>query len=273
MEGSMSFRRIFPLALAGLLGFAAPAHAQTTWTSITLSWTTPGDDSLAGVAAQFDLRYSTSLITAANFSSATRWLGTPTPAASGTSQGVTVTGLSPNTTYYFAIKTADEVPNWSGVSNVILRTTLAAPDTIRPAPLAIRVDGATDTTATLGWNATGDDSLTGTAASYDIRYSTSPITAGNWAAATRVTGAPTPAAPGTPQSHLVRGLSRQGTYYFGIRVSDDAGNVSALSNVPSVTTPDTAPPAAIHDLAVGFVWLGWHSAGVIRPVSVRTQRL
>jgi chitodextrinase len=272
LEGSMSLRRIFPLALAGLLGFAASAQAQTTWHSIALSWTTPGDDSLTGLAAQFDLRYSTSPITVVNFASATRWLGTPTPAAPGTRQSVTVTGLSANTTYYFAIKTADEVPNWSGVSNVISRTTSAAPDTIRPAPLAIRVDAATDSTVTLGWNATGDDSLTGTAASYDIRYSTLPITAGNWATATGVSGAPAPAAPGTAQSHVVRGLSRQVTYYFAIRASDEAGNVSALSNVPSVTTPDTKPPAAIRDLAVGFVWFGWHSAGAIRPGSLGAPR-
>jgi hypothetical protein len=33
------------------------------------------------------------------------------------------------------IRTADEVPNWSGYSNVAVRTTAASPDTIPPAPV------------------------------------------------------------------------------------------------------------------------------------------
>src|SRR5512145_8680 len=52
-------------------GLAPPgtAGAQTvTHNSVTLNWTTPGDDSLTGTAAQFDLRYSTAAITATNFS-------------------------------------------------------------------------------------------------------------------------------------------------------------------------------------------------------------
>jgi hypothetical protein len=272
LEGSMSFRRFSPLLVAGLLGFASAAHAQTTWNSVTLTWTTPGDDSLSGTAAQFDLRYSTAPITGANFGSATRWTGMPAPASPGTPQSVTVSGLQPSTTYYFAIKTADEVPNWAGISNVVTKTTQAAPDEVRPAPLVVRVDAVTDTSATLGWNAVGDDSLTGTAFAYDIRYSTSPITGANWASASQVSGEPTPAASGTAQSYVVRGLSRQVTYYFAIRVADESGNLSALSNVPSAITPDTAPPAAIHDLAASFVWVGWHSAGYVRPSSVGVER-
>ncbi|MBI1797100.1 MAG: fibronectin type III domain-containing protein [Candidatus Eisenbacteria bacterium] len=236
---------------------AGTAAAQTvTWNSVQISWTTPGDDSLTGTASQFDIRYSTAAITAANFSSATRWNSAPVPAAPGTRQSTVVTGLQPTTTYWFAMKTADEVPNWSGISNIISRTTLAAPDTIRPAQIAnVSVTGMTETSATLSWAAVGDDSLTGNATSYDIRWSRSPITAANWASATTTTGAPTPGAPGTTQTFAVIGLTRQTTYYFAIKAIDDAGNPSALSNVPSATTPDQTRPAAINDLVVGFLWL------------------
>jgi uncharacterized membrane protein len=268
----MNVRRIVMLILVSLAGLATVSHAQTTSNSVTLSWTTPGDDSLTGSASQFDLRYSTSPITATSFASATRFTGMPAPAASGTRQSVSVTGLNAATTYYFALKTSDEVPNWSLISNVVSRTTLVAPDTIRPAPLALRVDAITDTSATLGWNATGDDSLTGTATSYDIRYATSPITTANWASAAQVTGEPAPTAPGTAQSYVVRGLSRQVTYYFAIRASDDAGNISALSNVPGATTPDTAPPASVRDLAASFIWFGWHSTDLVRPTFVGAPR-
>lgn len=239
-------------------------RAQQAWNSVTLNWTTPGDDSLSGTATQFDIRFSTSPITAANFASATRWTtGVPVPAAPGTPQSVQVTGLSPSTTYWFAIKTADEVPNWAGLSNVVTKTTAVAPDVVRPAALAINVSSLTDTTVTLAWTATGDDSLTGTATTYDVRWSTSPITAANFSSATAVTGEPAPAAPGTAQSYTVTGLSRQVTYYFAAKVADEAGNWSAMSNVPAATTPDTKPPATISDLVVGLTWLNWSSVAVL----------
>ena len=258
------------LALSGLIGLPSGAGAES-WNSVTVSWTTPGDDGLIGVASAFDLRYSTSPITATNFGSATRWSSTPPPAAPGTTQSATVTGLLPSTTYFFAIKTADEGPNWSSISNVVSRTTDPAPDAMRPAPLVIAVTSFTDSTATLGWKAVGDDSLSGTAASYDIRYSTSPITATSWSSASQATGEPSPAASGTPQSFTVRGLRRQVAYFLAARAVDDAGSPSAISNVPSVTLPDSMAPSSITNLSVNFVWLGWHSALAIRPRSPEGQ--
>jgi len=65
------------LVVVVLAGVPLAAHAQVTPTSVRLTWTTPGDDSLTGTASQFDLRYSTAQITAANFASATRWTASP----------------------------------------------------------------------------------------------------------------------------------------------------------------------------------------------------
>jgi len=234
------------------------ALAQSAWNSVQLTWTAAGDDSLIGTASQYDLRYSTALITAANFSSATAVTGEPVPAVAGTGQSHTVTGLLPATTYWFAIKSADDAGNWSPVSNVVSRTTSAAPDVIRPATASLAVSTVTDTSATLAWTAVGDDSLTGTATSYDVRYSTSPITAANFTSATAASGVPAPAVAGTAQSVVVRNLGRQVTYYFALRTTDDSGNVSAVSNVPSATTTDTMAPAAIRNLAAGFVGMSWH---------------
>jgi len=262
----MAKRWLVVLAFLGiaLVTSTGEALAQQAWNSVTLTWTTPGDDSLSGTASQFDIRYSTSPITAANFASATRWTtGVPAPASTRTQQSVLVSGLSPATTYWFAIKTADEVPNWAGLSNVVSKTTAIAPDLVRPAPLALSISSLTDTTVTLAWTAVGDDSLTGTAATYDVRWSTAPITAANFASATTVTGEPAPATPGTPQSYTVRGLSRQVTYYFAAKVADESGNWSAMSNVPTATTPDTKPPAAITDLVVGLTWFNWSSVAVV----------
>jgi chitodextrinase len=259
------------LLLLGIL--PAESLAQGAWNSVQLTWTAPGDDSLAGTAAQYDLRYSTSLITAANFASVTQATGEPTPGAPGTNQNFTVTGLEPATTYWFAIKTVDDSGNWSLLSNVVSRVTSAAPDVIRPAPASVAVSAVNDTSATLAWTAVGDDSLTGTATSYQVRYSTAPITLANFASATAVTGVPVPAAPGTAQSVVVRNLSRQVTYYFALRTTDDSGNLSALSNVPSATTTDTAAPAAIRNLAASFVWMSWHLSGIPSAREAREVRL
>ena len=91
--------------------------------SCSLTWIAPGDNANTGTASQYDLRYSTSNITSTNFSSATQATGEPTPTTAGTTQNMTVTGLTSNTLYYFALKTADEIPNWSAISNVPSRTT------------------------------------------------------------------------------------------------------------------------------------------------------
>jgi len=258
-EDLMKHPRLASALCLLLLGMIpADSLAQSAWNSVQLTWTAPGDDSLTGTAAQYDVRYATSAITAANFASATPVTSEPVPGAPGTSQSYTVTGLQPSTTYWFAIKTADDAGNWSLVSNVVSKATTAAPDVVRPAPASVAVSAVNDTSATLAWTAVGDDSLTGTATSYDVRYSTAPITLANFASATAATGVPVPAAPGTAQSVVVRGLSRQVTYYFALRTADEVGNRSALSNVPSATTTDTVAPAAIRTLAASFVWMSWH---------------
>lgn len=134
------------LALAGLgavlamLAFgAAPASAQATFhdSTATLLWTAPGDDGASGVAAQYDLRYSPNPIagtdTLAWWNAATRVTGMPAPRPAGVTDSVQVRGLTPSRTYYFVLRTADEVPNWSNFSNVAVR--LPYSDVI--APIAI----------------------------------------------------------------------------------------------------------------------------------------
>jgi hypothetical protein len=106
------------------------ATGRVTPSTVNLTWTAPGDDGSTGTAHRYDLRYATSTITDTGFSFATPVGGLPAPAAAGTAESFTVTGLSPGTPYHFALKTADEVPNWSSLSNVPNVTTVAnsAPD-------------------------------------------------------------------------------------------------------------------------------------------------
>ncbi|GBE37036.1 hypothetical protein BMS3Bbin07_01194 [bacterium BMS3Bbin07] len=71
----------------------------------------------------YDIRYSTSTISDTTWGSATKVTGEPKPAVAGIPQSMTVTGLAPETTYYFAIKTSDEMPNISDISNISSNST------------------------------------------------------------------------------------------------------------------------------------------------------
>ncbi|MDZ7798769.1 MAG: FG-GAP-like repeat-containing protein [Patescibacteria group bacterium] len=113
-------------------GFVAlPADTQNyivsqSSNSVTLKWTAPGDDGAIGQATTYDIRYALSSITEENWDQATPINNSPQPSIAGTGENFTVSGLSANTLYYFAIKTADENNNWSGISNVASKKTASA---------------------------------------------------------------------------------------------------------------------------------------------------
>lgn len=107
---------------------------------IKLQWTAPGDDGAIGTAAQYDARYATSRPDTSNAAAMASWWaaarqisGFPRPLLAGTAQSDTVFqagGFAADSTYYFAMRTADEKPNWSLISNVAAVMPL---DTIPPA--------------------------------------------------------------------------------------------------------------------------------------------
>jgi hypothetical protein len=70
---------------------------------------------------------------------------------------------------------------------------------------------------TLQWTAPGDDGANGTATSYDLRYSASPITLGNFGSATQVAGEPSPQVAGSLETIDVN--LAPGTYYFAIKTA------------------------------------------------------
>lgn len=116
------------------------AVSQPQPNSLLLTWTAPGDDGSTGLAAAYDIRWSTSPINASNFSTATPFTAVPDPFLAGQTQTYVALGLQPATPYWFAIRTRDESSNWSDISNVATGTTGAA-DTTPPA--AINDLGAT----------------------------------------------------------------------------------------------------------------------------------
>ena len=88
--------------------------------SFSLTWTAPGDDGVAGTARVYDLRFAYLPIDDSTWDGATPVGAVPEPKPAGQPETLIVAVPTPNRSYVFALKTADEVPNWSDVSNTAL---------------------------------------------------------------------------------------------------------------------------------------------------------
>jgi Leucine-rich repeat (LRR) protein len=129
-------------------------------------------------------------------------------------------------------------------------------DGIAPSTVSdLTVKNVTPSSVTLGWTAPGDDTSSGTAALYDIRYSKTNNLWSEWDSATQVTGEPSPKPAGSAESMTISGLLADSTYYFALQAADEATNWSFISNVVSatcilntvVTFPDTNLEKVIRD--------------------------
>ncbi len=155
-SGSLLVVWLLLVGLTPTLAHAQGAPADT----VTLSWTAPGDDGLVGTAAAYELRVSGSSINDANWGAATVVGGMPTPLPAGTRQGTVVRGLTPGTTYYFAMKTVDEAGNWSGLSNVVRWDWVY--DTAPPsAPAGVSAAPQGDGSVRVSWTPNSEPDLAG----------------------------------------------------------------------------------------------------------------
>ena len=143
------------------LALLAPAPRVATAATVVLRWTAPGDDGMTGTASQYEIKYSETPVSGNQtnwWNSATSVGAPPAPLASGSRHTFEVANLDSGTTYYFMLRTGDEVPNWSGYSNVAVKTTIILPGTLatpsgfgatlQPGGVRLDWDGATDGVAT-----------------------------------------------------------------------------------------------------------------------------
>jgi uncharacterized protein (TIGR02145 family) len=189
-------------------------------TSVTIAWTTNEN--------------ANSLI---DFGETTSYSNTQGDSlASTTSHSVTLTSLTPDTTYYYQVKSQDssgnlQVDNNSGSSYSFTTDSAADPgDTTAPTISSISVDSTTSTTATISWTTNEDsDSIVGF--SQDESY-------------TQEQGSTT-----LTQSHslTLTGLTPETTYYFQVKSRDANGNLATETDATTQTFTtdsgsDTTPP-------------------------------
>ncbi len=159
--------------------------------------------------------------------------------------------------YWFTSRTAADSTNYNNfsltvqkgsdtyVSDIVVDKDLVIPtvnllntagevDSIAPDPI---IDlgcspGAGDGNINLVWTSTGDDGSSGTAILYEIKYSTSAINAGNFDGITSsVANPPVPQVAGSSQSMTLSGLTPGTNYYIAMKIYDDGGNPSLISNI------------------------------------------
>jgi len=119
-------------AMSVFMSACKPTDAEPIEISFIRTWTATGDDGLIGQASQYDGRVAMTEDSLINYwNSCTQWLGAgKTPLPSGELESYTFTlSVEVGNTYYFAIKVADEVPNWSLISNIVSQY---IPDDIAP---------------------------------------------------------------------------------------------------------------------------------------------
>ncbi len=231
-----------PSAVAALDTVAPAAITNLAATSgalegtVNLTWTAPGDNGILGTAQTYLVRHATAEITLATWDAADPVsTGVPTSSASGVTESMTVTsGLTSGVTYFFAVKTLDEVSNFSLVSNS--PSAAAAADIVPPAAIGdlVAATGANMGEIDLTWTAPGDNGTTGTAAAYIVKDSpTEILTETDWVNAIAAEGTlPTPQAPGGTETMTVTGLTGGTTYYFAVRAEDEVAEPGGALEQP-----------------------------------------
>jgi dUTPase len=139
-----------------------------------------------------------------------------------------------------------------GSFDAISSDTFVIEDDLAPEAPTLSWANKTSIQLAVQWTAVADDGLLGpTASSHELRYSTSPITEATFASATLV-DAGWPQFPGSQESVLIQGLTPSTTYYFGLKVMDDAGNLSVLSTLSTATNVDPCAGANVCPVSASF---------------------
>jgi len=172
--------------------------ASVTSTSVSVQWKASTDRKGSGLAG-YDLFENASAV------------------ASTTSTSFTVTGLSPSSTFQFAVRARDKAGNVSVLSNTVSATTKAPPCTSYPAtPAGLLVTSVSSNSANLVWNTVTPPA--GCGVTYNVFRDGTQIASGL-----------------TAGTYNASGLLPSTSYQFAVSSTDTFGS-SGLSGLVSATT-------------------------------------
>ena len=172
------------------------SSSNTTTTSTELSWTASTDN--VGVVNYEVFRNGNSI------------------ANTGTTTGLSVTGLAPSTSYNFTVVAEDAAGNLSPSSNILSVTTDGVPDNESPTAVIVSSSNTTSTGTQLSWTASTDNVGV---VNYEVFQDGNSI-----------------ANTGTTTGFNVSGLVPSTSYDFTVVAEDAAGNLSPVSNTETVVT-------------------------------------
>ncbi len=213
-------------------------------TSITLSWTAPGDDGNTGQATGYVVKYSASPITLANWSSATTVNQGLTPKEAGEDETLTITGLTVNTRYFFAVRAEDEEGNLGNLSNIVAARTLRS---ARPTVTATAssTSGPADLTVNFTVTASDDGNIVAYAWDFDGQGSI------DWVSHSTGNCSYTYTEPGTYNPTVIvrdnDGL--RSSYILTVTVSEPAQEVPDVTLTANATS-GTAPLGVVFSLDI-----------------------
>jgi subtilisin len=221
-----------------------------TQTTVTLSWTAPGDDGNNGTATNYDMRFSTTKFTDADWNMLAQVNGEPAPAVAGSAQNTTVNNLLCNRHYFFAIKTLDEEGNTSVLSNIATAKTgpcnkLAVnPRTLSTGEAAVAYDSG-------GFTVT---SVPATVGPFDVQIDPATLPPGlSYNGSQAFTGTPTEAKVFNIAGTITDGVGSVLKARFRLRVANPVQITTTALRPGRVNVPYNAIPRA-KDGVKAYTW-------------------
>ncbi len=217
--------------------------------SLTATWTAPGDDAGQGTAAQYQLRWAREL-TAEGFDDAEA-VQTDAPGQAGAKEQAILTGLTGESEVGLAIRAIDDAGNVGPLSNIaVARTGTFPPGRIEDLVASEAQPGV----VRLEFTAPANDGhlvASGAAVGYELRWSERPINGETWPGATLINGLAAPKGPGTGEVIVLPGLPDTAIRYLIIRAVDEAGQPGPWSDEVAIDTregEDNQAPGQVDDL-------------------------
>jgi len=200
-------------------GTITPPGLDTT--APTFGTVTVGN--LSSTGATISVTTSERTYTRAEYGTPTAYGTTTSFGTFGTSTTVTLTGLTPSTTYNFVLRAKDGAGN-VGTSTNMTFTTTATPDTTAPVISGVTATSAASTTASIAWT-------TNEAATSKVYYgTTTPLSLASALSASDATLL-------TSHTMAIGSLTASTTYRFVVESKDAANNTATTTESSFVTMP------------------------------------